>query len=376
MSDHRHLMALLSLRGLGPRRLVRLLDAFGSPDAVWDALRSATGAAPGRVDLGLRADTHAALVTDWRGAAATIDVDALPGLHADLGIDVIDPGHPDWPGDLADDPEPPPLLFCRGDRSVLDGPTVAIVGTRRCTSLGRSVARELGRDLAAAGVTVISGLALGIDAEAHRGALAAEGPVAGVVATGLDVPYPRRHRELWAEVGSAGLLLSEYPAGTAAERWRFPARNRIMAALADIVVVVESPATGGSMRTVESALDRQTLVMAVPGPVRSPASDGTNQLLSEGCPVVRDATDVLVALGSAAPSARSGPVADAEDDEAEDDEAGGDPVADAISWPPVTLEHLAGVTGLPFDELAGRLVQLELAGVVEQVGAGYQRRSS
>lgn len=367
MTDHRHLTGLLGLPKMGPRRLAALLRSHGGAEAAWRSLaRNETQAD----DLTMSPDTRAVVLPRWHTVAAATDLDALWARHRTLGIDIIGPDHPDWPPALVDDPEPPPLLFCRGDRSPLHRTAVAIVGTRRCTALGRAVARELGHDLAAAGVIVISGLALGIDGEAHRGVLAAGGAPLGVVATGLDVVYPGRHRDLWERVGAFGLLTSEVPAGTAPERWRFPARNRIMAGLAEVVVVVESPRTGGSMRTVDSAEQRGTPVMAVPGPVRSPASDGPNQLLVDGCAVVRDATDVLVALGSRAP----GPAAGARTTWRPDPHAA-DAVARAISWPPITLEQLGAVTGLPFDALAARLAELELAGVVEQVAAGYQRRA-
>ena len=159
---------------------------------------------------------------------------------------------------------------------------------------------ELGSGLAAAGVTVVSGLALGIDGAAHRGALAADGaPVVGVVGSGLDIVYPRGNRDLWDAVADAGTLLSEAPLGAEPEGWRFPARNRLLAALADVVVVVESKRAGGSMHTVEEAIRREVTVMAVPGSVRNPAAAGTNLLLSEGCAPACSTEDVLVALGLA-----------------------------------------------------------------------------
>jgi len=156
---------------------------------------------------------------------------------------------------------------------------------------------ELGAGLAEAGVTVVSGLALGIDGAAHRGALAAAAaPVVGVVGSGLDRVYPYRNLDLWDEVAASGTLLSEAPLGAEPEGWRFPARNRLLVALADVVVVVESKRAGGSMHTVEEAVRRDVVVMAVPGSVRNPAAEGTNLLLSEGCPPVCSTYDVLVAL--------------------------------------------------------------------------------
>ncbi|MBV9042746.1 MAG: DNA-protecting protein DprA [Acidimicrobiia bacterium] len=208
-------------------------------------------------------------------------------------------GEESYPSALAEDHEAPAVLFSIGDLAALDGPRVAIVGSRRCTRDGREVAFELGRDLARQGVRVVSGLALGIDGAAHLGVLAAgdgAAPPVAVVGSGLDVVYPRPHERLWRQVGEAGLLLSEAPLGARPEPWRFPARNRILAALADVVVVVESRFKGGSAHTVRAADQRGVPVMAVPGSVRSEASSYTNELLVSGSPPARDAEDILVAL--------------------------------------------------------------------------------
>lgn len=202
----------------------------------------------------------------------------------------------DFPVDLANDVEPPDRLFVRGDLAALDCRRVAVVGTRRSTAYGRRMAFELGAGLAAAGVGVVSGLAIGIDAAAHDGVLAKGGRPIGVVASGLDNVYPRRHARLWEQVGREGLLMTENPPRTAPLNWMFPKRNRIIAALAEIVVVVESSAKGGSMHTVESAVKRGIDVMAVPGPVGSPVSEGTNRLLVEGVAPVLGVEEVLTAL--------------------------------------------------------------------------------
>ena len=186
---------------------------------------------------------------------------------------------------------------------------MAVVGTRSATPYGVSVAAEFGRGLAGAGVVVVSGLALGIDAAAHAGALDA-GPGAvppvAVVGTGLDVVYPRGNRTLWGQVAARGAVLSEAPLGTPALPRVFPARNRIIAALADVVVVVECHGRGGSFHTVEAAARRSVPVCAVPGSVRSPASRGTNGLLVDGCAPVRDLDDVLTALALARGGRRIG----------------------------------------------------------------------
>lgn len=366
------LASLVSLPRMGPARMRRLLDRHGDPEAAWSAVER------GDVDLtdvGGAVSARAPLACEWRDQARRRTPDELIDEVHRLGQRVIDSAHPQWPQRLVEDPEPPFVLFVAGDVSTIDAVSVAIVGTRRCTSAGSSIARELGRELSRAGVTVISGLALGIDGAAHRGALDAGGAPVGVVATGLDVVYPRRHGDLWRSVAERGALVSEAAPGTTAERWRFPARNRIMAALADLVVVVESNLAGGSMLTVDSAAERGTEVMAVPGSPRVPVSSGPNQLLADGCGIVRDADDVLMALGSAVPAraaTRAGTAVDAPDDPDADPVA--DPVADAVSFPPVALDRLVAVTGLSLPVVAARLAQLEAAGVVERVADGYQRR--
>lgn len=262
MSGDPHLVALLSLRDLGPFRLRSLLDAFGEPEQAWEAVaRGRVGDTPLRVAADKRTD----LLTGWRSGAAEVDVASILPAHRAAGIEILDPTHPDWPETFVIDPEPPPVLFARGDPALLSSTSVAIVGTRRCTAAGTATARELGEGLSASGIGVVSGLALGIDGAAHRGALRGGGPVVGVVATGLDVVYPRRHRDLWSEVAVDGVLVSEAPLGTKAERWRFPARNRLIAALSRFVVVVESKRTGGSMLTVDSAVERVSRSGPFPG---------------------------------------------------------------------------------------------------------------
>jgi DNA processing protein len=209
-------------------------------------------------------------------------------------------------------PRRPPLLLVEGERpSAFEAPRVAIVGTRAATPHGLADARHLGAFLAAAGVTVVSGMAIGVDAEAHLGALSVAeaggggpaGPV-GVLATGLDVVYPRRHRSLFDRVRRSGLLVSECAFGTLPEPGRFPVRNRIIAALADVVVVVEATLKGGSRITAERALDYGRPVLAIPGSRRNPSAAGCNALLADGAHPLLDPTDVLVALGLTAGARR------------------------------------------------------------------------
>lgn len=204
-----------------------------------------------------------------------------------------------YPASLRDAADAPWALIGRGDPALLVGfepdAAVTIVGARRATSYGREVARELGRELAAAGMIVVSGLAFGIDACAHRGALDG-GRTIAVLGCGPDVPYPASNRSLWRQVCEIGLVLSEFPPGATPWRWTFPARNRIMAALAGMTVVVEAASRSGSLITTDLAADLGRDLGAVPGPVTSRASAGPNNLLAGGACVIRDAQDVLDAM--------------------------------------------------------------------------------
>ena len=353
------LVGLTGLPGMGPSRL-RALLAGATAEEVWRRITA------GRLEADPRWAGPAAA---WTAAARDTDVAAAWSAHVEAGVGVLAHDDPSLPHALAADPEPPSVLFHLGTLAALDRPRVAIIGTRRCSHAGRSVARELGRDLAGAGVCVVSGLALGIDSASHVGAIeaAAASPVA-VVGTGLDVVYPRQHGDLWAAVAAAGAVLSEYPLGTRPERWRFPARNRIIAALADVVVVVESHATGGSMHTVDAAIERDRTVMAVPGPVRSSASTGTNALLAAGCPPARDAEDVLVALGLVGEAASRG------SRPSRPEPAGpAGRVLDAVGWQPATLEEIVGRSGLGPAEVAVELVRLEAEGWLTRTGGWIER---
>jgi DNA processing protein len=204
-----------------------------------------------------------------------------------------------YPASLRDAADAPWALIGRGDPRLLEGlepfGTVTIVGARRATSYGREIARGLGRELAGAGMVVVSGLAFGIDACAHRGAVDA-GRTIAVLGCGPDVAYPASHRSLWRRICEVGLVISEFPPGATPWRWTFPARNRIMAALAGMTVVVEAATRSGSLITTDLAADLGRDLGAVPGPVTSRASAGPNALLASGAHVVRDAQDVLDAL--------------------------------------------------------------------------------
>ncbi len=297
-TDQLILASLSAVDSIGPARL-RWLIAGESPSHAWARLLCDDPPVP--APPGLRPEVWRSWVTHARQA----DLDGLAVELGHSGHQLIDGTDPRWP--FAHDPEPPVLLHAAGDLELLGAqPSVAVVGTRRCTQVGRRFATELGEGLTAAGVTVVSGLAKGIDAAVHRGVLAAGGRPVAVVATGLDVPYPAANNDLWRAVQTHGLMVTEAGPGTEPRRWRFPARNRIIAALGTVTVVVESAVNGGAMHTVAAALERDRGVMAVPGSVTNPYARGTNQLLAEGAGVAASVDDVLCAVGGSAVTSRRG----------------------------------------------------------------------
>ena len=244
-----------------------------------------------------------------------------------------------------------------------------MVGTRNATQGGRTAARSIAADLASAGVHVVSGLARGIDGAAHGGVLSAEGvgrPI-GVVGSAVDVVYPREHRNLWEAVANCGVLLSEVPMGEGPSPWRFPMRNRIIAALAEVVVVVESREKGGSLITVTEALRRDVPVMAVPGGVGSRASAGTNQLLRDGAAPVLDAGDVLALLQL--DHSRSAPGASELRPRPRPDDI---EVYRLIGDEPRTVDSLALAAALPLVDVAMRLARLEADGWIAQADGWFE----
>jgi DNA processing protein len=275
-----------------------------------------------------------------------------------------------YPSSLRDAADAPWALIGRGNPKLLDGlepfEAVTVVGARRATSYGREVARELGRELAAAGMTVVSGLAFGIDGCAHRGALDG-GRTIAVLGCGPDHPYPASHRALWRQICEAGLVISELPPGSTPWRWTFPARNRIMAALAGMTVVVEAAARSGSLITTDLAADLGRDLGAVPGPVNSRASAGPNALLAGGACVVRGAQDVLDAM--LGPGSRQienrGPQLD----------RGLESVLAAVEAGHCSCEAVAGATGLPGPAVAAALARLELLGYLSCSSVGAYSRT-
>ena len=285
---------------------------------------------------------------------------------AAAGIHWLPRSDPGFPPRLRSIHDPPPGLFLRGhaDPTVLAGTGVAIVGARACSDYGAHVARSLARELASAGVIVISGLARGVDGWAHRGSLDAGGVTVAVLGCGIDRDYPRAHASLAAELAVTGLIVSEYPPGVAPAPWRFPARNRIVSGLAVATVVVEARERSGALITADLALEEGREVLAVPGEITSALSQGSNGLLRLGATPVTSAADVLEAIGIDAPpspggSEPTGPAAAA--------------ALAALDRGAATADQISRATGLEAGAVAAALVELELAGLVEAAAGVYRR---
>jgi DNA processing protein len=279
------------------------------------------------------------------------------------GFRFIGRSEPRFPRLLRELHDPPPGLFLRGSEDVklLSEPAVAIVGARMCSSYGGQVARLLGRELAAGGLVVVSGLARGVDGEAHRGALEAGGATIGVLGCGIDRDYPAAHAHLARGICGTGLVVSEYAPGVEPAPWRFPARNRIIAGLCQATVIVEARERSGALITADFALEAGREVFAVPGEITSTLSAGTNALLRLGATPLTTAADVLEVFGL-------------EPSRSADLDLGDDAVSvlEALARQPAAADQLGRVTGLNAAALATALAELELVGAVAEADGLYR----
>ncbi len=277
---------------------------------------------------------------------------------------------PDYPQRLRHIPDPPLVLFVAGEREVLERPALAVVGARQCTRQGAELAGQLGGDLASAGLVVVSGLARGIDAAAHRGCLDAGGQTLAVLGSGLDHIYPRANHELCERIiATGGTVVSEYGDDQGPRRHHFPERNRIISALAAGVVVVEATDKSGSLITARLALEQGRDVMAFPGPVHSLVSSGCHRLIQQGAYLVTGANDVFEALAMEHTLSAQ---ADAAEQTANLSPEAGDVLAQ-LSGYPVDVDELVAALHMGSDAVLRALVELELEGIVSRVPLGYIR---
>jgi DNA processing protein len=349
--------SLACLPDMTPARLRALVERWGGPvgalGAVQRGLATVTLAPASKPE---QVAARVALARRWQAEAGN---DRVLRTLTTRRTRVFVAGRTGYP--IADDiPGRPAVLLAEGDDpGALTRPRVAIVGTRAATPHGLADARETGGVLAEAGVTVVSGMAIGIDAAAHQGALDAGGAAVGVLATGLDVVYPRRHHALFRRVRTSGLLVSELGYGVQPRAGAFPVRNRIIASLADVVVVIEATLRGGARITAERALEYGRPVLAVPGSRRNPAAEGTNALIADGAHPLLHPSDVLLAIGLTPGSRRPTRPAPAPGSDAAR-------VLAACGGESATFDQLASRTALPPDQVAVAVRELERSGWMER----------
>ena len=349
--------ATLSLKALPHQALVALLRAFGDPASVLTATRAQLSLVVPEV------------------VAARVQAPVPPEALASTREWLADPAHeiiawddPDYPRALLDLGYAPPALFFVGRRELLNRPALAIIGSRNATAQGAENARAFAQALSQAGLTIVSGLAVGIDAAAHRGAMAGEGSTLAVVGTGLDRVYPAIHRDLAHQIAAHGGLLSEFPPGTPPKEKNFPRRNRLISGLARGVLVVEAAMSSGSLITARYAGEQGREVFAIPGSIHSPLSKGCHKLIREGAKLVETAADVLEELGMAGGAATAVPR------EAAPTIARAGALLDALGGDSVDVDTLAARTAMAPDLVVATLTNLELAGQVAALpGALWQR---
>lgn len=276
-----------------------------------------------------------------------------------------------YPRLLLDISNPPPLLYAKGELSLLNAPSLAIVGSRSASAQGEKNAEQFAGALSQSGFCIVSGMALGIDAAAHRGALQAGGSTIAVVGTGLDIVYPARNRQLAHQIASQGLIISEFALGTPSIAKNFPRRNRIISGLSQGCLVVEANLQSGSLITARLALEQGREVFAIPGYIHSPQAKGCHQLIKQGAKLVDDMGDILTELGgmhghkSGASKAKRVQQATAESDS---------PLLKALGFEPISLDTLVEQSGLTVEDLSAMLLVLELEGQVTSLPGGRFQR--
>jgi DNA processing protein len=357
IAAHREAWASLSLRMLPHDALIALLRAFGSPAAVLAASRAQ-----------LSTVVPDAVVTMLLAPPAAEMLARTLAWLAEPGHDIVALDDTDYPRALLELGYPPPVLFFVGRRELLNQPALAIVGSRNATAQGLDNARNFAHALADAGLTIISGLALGVDAAAHEGALLGAGSTLAVVGTGLDRVYPARHRDLAHRIADQGGLLSEFLPGTPPREKNFPRRNRLISGLAKGVLVVEAAQKSGSLITARYAGEQGREVFAIPGSIHSPLAKGCHQLIREGAKLVETAQDILEELGMAPgatgnlQSTASAPISESA-------------LLAALADDPVDIDTLVARTGILAHTVTAELTELELAGIVASLPGGrWQRR--
>lgn len=348
-------ICLDEIHGLGAQGYCKLLQAFGSPEQIFS--------------------TELNQLTSVVSPSVASQIEAGPNLEAISGtlkwlehpenhlITVADPHYPQF---LLEVPDPPPLLYAKGHTHLLNTPSIAVVGSRNASPQGEKNALDFSQALCQQGYTIVSGMALGIDGAAHRGALKANGATIAVVGTGLDIVYPARHRDLAHQIVQHGLVISEFGLGTPSRAQNFPRRNRIISGLSLGCLVVEANVQSGSLITAKLAAEQGREVFAIPGSIHSPMSKGCHELIKQGAKLVDSLQDILQELDSHTSLVTPENLATTSLE--------ADPVLISMGFDPVSMETLVERTGLTSEHLSAMLLMLELENKVASLAGGrYQR---
>lgn len=354
MNDRRYWLGFSLVPDIGPRRLTHLLHVFGDAAAAWNASET----------LLRRAGLERRPLENLLQTRARLDLDAEIAKVARAGARLVTLADDEYPTLLRQLPEAPPVLYVRGTLEPADAQALSVVGTRKATAYGREAARELALQLARDGITIVSGLAHGIDAAAHSGALDGGGRTLAVLGCGIDRVYPVDHRALADAVAQRGALLSEFPVGTPPDGRNFPRRNRIISGLALGVLVVEAPENSGALITATVAAEQGREVFAVPGNIFNPSSRGSNRLIQDGAKLVMGVDDILLELNLALRNVQTQVAAEriapANATEAR--------LLENLSADPTHVDDLARLCELPIAAVTSALTILELKGLARMTG--------
>lgn len=340
------------VRGIGAVRLKNILDHFGNLEIAWNAPAGAF----------ISAGLPARIVENFLQVRNQVNLDVVMKKISSQGVQVFTWEDEAYPKRLKEIAQPPPVLFVRGSINVEDDWAVSVVGTRRVTPYGRQVATEIARFLAQNGVTVVSGLARGVDAIAHQTAIQAGGRTMAILGSGVDVIYPPEHRKLADEIIKQGAVISDYPLGTQPEGSNFPPRNRIIAGLSLATIVVEAGEKSGALITAEFAVEQGREVFAVPGSILTPQSEGTNHLIEQGARPLLRMTEILDALKleqiPEKQATRKTIAASVEEKQ----------LLNCLNQEPKHIDEICNLSGLPIQAVSATLTMMELKGLVIQVG--------
>lgn len=340
------------VKGIGSVRFKQILDFFGDLETAWESPAS------GMVSAGLPAK----VVENFIKAKSQVDLDKVMEKIVNSGVRVMIWSDSDYPRRLKEINQSPPVLYIKGSINVEDDWAVAVVGTRRVTPYGRQVANEIATFLAQNGVTLVSGLARGVDAISHQASLRAGGRTFAVLGSGVDVIYPPEHRKLAAEIAEQGALISDYAVGTSPDGVNFPPRNRIISGLSLATVVVEAGEKSGALITAEFAVEQGRDVFAVPGSILAPQSTGTNQLIEQGARPLLKMSEIFESLKleqipEKQQMRRQNPMNPSEIN-----------LLQHLSTDPLHIDQICVLTGLPISDVSATLIMMELKGYISQVG--------